>query len=652
MTVISRTLRQALLAALLTMPALSQASTQSDLIGALDAYRANDLSRLQQYATSMGNDPLAIYPAYWITLKALDKDDDDQIKRFLDQNGPGILTEKVRREWLKKLGQRGNWALFASQWSKLPPEGRDEETQCYGDLLTLRQGTAPANLDRFLDGRPAPEGCTTLINAAAQRGLLSQDWLWKRLRRLLTGNYLTQARQLADNNNLPFNATLINSPGKVDLSTRQGQEIMLLSIENKARNNPQDAARALSAVEDSIGKSAAGYGWGQLALLAARKLQMDDALNWYARADRQQLNNDQWEWWARAALRQGQWDLLQNVIQSMPPALSAKPAWQYWLARALRTRNQQGEANALLARASNDRGYYGLLAQEELGNSLKALPDRSTPGEQDSALMRRDPAIIRALALYDIAENARRPDLRSEAQNEWRWAMRGRSDMQLLAASEIARKVGFYDMAIYSAERTQTQHDFSLRYLTPFKEITQRYAKQIGIDDAWVYGLIRQESRFITMARSGPGATGLMQLMPATARWVAKKMGLSNQLAINDIETNIQLGTWYLKYVLTSLSGNPVLATAGYNAGPNRARAWQASTPMDGTIYAETIPFSETRDYVQKVMANAAYYGSAMNNANITLKTRMGTIPARGQSGNGSADQSPAQASPSPELTP
>lgn len=606
------------------------ATPQDDVLAGLDAYRANDTQRLMRITGAAGTDPLEVYPNYWLALRSLDQDNDSQVARFLDQYGPSALTERVRRDWLKKLGKRQDWAQFDAQWSKLPAEGRDDETQCYGDLQTLRQGRTPANLNRLLEGRPLPEGCNTLLTAAAARGLISQEGLWQRLRRLLAGNYATQARQMAAATGLPFDPTLINNPGRADLSTRQGQEAMLFAVESQARSNLPQAAALLAANEPAMGPSAAGFGWGQLALLSARKQQMEDALAWYAKADRQQLNNDQWEWWARAALRQGQWDQLAGVIRSMPAALADKPAWHYWLGRALKNLSRDNDARIQYARASVDRGYYGLLAQDELGTALSAPPDRSAPGDADSSAVRKDPAVQRALALFDLAQSARRPELRSAAQVEWRWAMRDRSDMQLLAASEIARQVGFYDMAIYSAERTRTQHDFSLRYLTPYRDITRRYASQLGIDDAWVYGLIRQESRFVNVARSGVGASGLMQLMPKTARWVAQKMGLGNTLAVNDIETNIQLGTWYLKYVLDSLSGNPVLATAAYNAGPSRARAWQTSVPMEGAVYAETIPFSETRDYVQKVMANAAYYASAMNHTGLTLKARMGTVPARG----------------------
>jgi soluble lytic murein transglycosylase len=629
MTVFTRVSRHLLFSAALCTPLLAQASEQNDLLMAQDAYRANDMQRLARIAGGMKTGILQVYPNYWLTLKALDQNNDAQVAHFLDQAPASAMTEQIRREWLKRLGKREAWSQFEAEWNKLPREGRDEESQCYGELQALRMGRSPENLDRFLEARQLPEGCNTLIRTARTRGLLSQEWLWKRFRLLLSANLVSQARQLSGDNGLGFDSALINNPSRIDPATRQGQEAMLFNIESTARSNLQTAASHLSQQEAQMGKSAAGFAWGQLAVQAARKLQTADALQWYARADRSQLNNDQWEWWARCQLRTGQWNALLQVLQAMPASLSAAPAWSYWQARALRALNRSNEANVLLARTSQDRGFYGLLAQEELGRAVAAAPDKNAPNDADITLVKNDPAIQRSLALYNISQTATRPVLRTAAQVEWRWAMRNRSDMQLLAASELARQAGFYDMAIYSAERTRNQHDFSLRYLTPYHDVTQRYARQLDIDEAWVYGLIRQESRFITVARSGVGASGLMQIMPKTARWVAQKMGLSNALATNDIETNIQLGTWYLKYVLDSLSGNPVLATAAYNAGPSRARAWQMATPMEGVAYAETIPFRETRDYVQKVMANAAYYASAMGHNNLSLKARMGTIPAR-----------------------
>ncbi|POZ60256.1 lytic transglycosylase domain-containing protein [Chromobacterium alticapitis] len=629
MKIPTTTLRLASLAiaAATSLPAI--AAPDDTLIAARDAFRGNDLAKLARLGDSLPDSyPLKDYPEYWTTWKALDKNDDAQVQRFLARTPDGLMTERIRNEWLKKLGMREDWTAFAQEWKKLQPEGRDEETACYGQLLQMRGEQKPENLDRFLDGKPAPDGCTRLIEGAYARGMLDQDWLWRRVRLLLAGNFLTQARQLAADTQLPLDNAALNKPASASPDSPGGQEAWLYEVSRKAKTDLDGAAAYLLRIEKDLSPDRAGFGWGQLALLSARKQLAGQAQQWFDKADPKQLTADQWEWWARSALRLEQWQQLDGIIRRMPPAVSGKPAWRYWQARTLKQLGKPGEATPLFSQASVGHSYYALLSLEELGNSLSASTNKTTPSDSDVAKMKADPAIRRSLALLSIAEIYTKPEFRTDAQREWRWAMRGRNDMELLAAAEIARKENFYDMAIYSAERTKEEHDFSLRYLTPYREITQKYARQLDIDDAWVYGLIRQESRFITMARSGVGASGLMQLMPATAKWAAKKIGLTH-FAVNDIDTNVQLGTWYLRYVLDNLSSNAVMATAAYNAGPGRARNWQADRPLDGTIYAETIPFSETRDYVQKVMANAAYYSSTFGHANISLKNRMGIIPAR-----------------------
>ncbi|MGR2663276.1 transglycosylase SLT domain-containing protein [Chromobacterium haemolyticum] len=605
------------------------AGADDELIAARDAFRGNKLGQLASLAGGMpSNYPLKDYPAYWLALKALDSDDDGPAQNFLARVDEGLMPERVRNEWLKKLAAHESWSRFAAEWKKLPPEGRDEESSCYGQLNELNQGKTPTDLDRFLESRPLPEGCNRLIAEAARRGVLKRDWLWQRARLLLAGNYLSQARQLASNTGLPLDNAALSKPATADLSTPGGQEAAVYDIVIKGKANISNGLGKLLEHEKTLSKERAGFAWGQLALLSARKQQAAQALQWFDKADADQLTAEQWEWWARSALRLEQWTQLEKIIRSMPANVGAKPAWRYWRGRSLQQLGRQNEATPLFSQASVGHNYYALLSLEELGNSLSTPASKSGPSKDDIKQMSEEPAVKRALALLELAERHVKPEFRADAQREWRWAMRNRSDIELLAAAEVGRRASFYDMAIYSAERTKEEHDYSLRYLTPYRDVTQRYAKQLDIDDAWVYGLIRQESRFITMARSGVGASGLMQLMPATAKWVAKKIGLG-QYAVNDIETNVQLGTWYLRYVLDSLSSNEVMATAAYNAGPGRARAWQADRTLDGTIYAETIPFTETRDYVQKVMANAAYYSSTFGHANISLKNRMGVVPAR-----------------------
>ena len=190
--------------------------------------------------------------------------------------------------------------------------------------------------------------------------------------------------------------------------------------------------------------------------------------------------------------------------------------------------------------------------------------------------------------------------------------------------------VNLLDRMVNTSDRTKKEVDFNQRFPTPFKENMKVATNQLGLDMAWTYGLIRQESRFVMKAQSSVGASGLMQVMPATAKYVAKKIGLADYHhgKINSVDTNILLGTNYLNMVLNDLGGSQVLATAAYNAGPRRPKAWRStlSRTVDGAIFAETIPFTETRDYVKNVMSNATYYAALFENQPQSLKQRLGRI--------------------------
>jgi soluble lytic murein transglycosylase len=238
--------------------------------------------------------------------------------------------------------------------------------------------------------------------------------------------------------------------------------------------------------------------------------------------------------------------------------------------------------------------------------------------------MLAQPTVQRTLALY-------RMDLRTDAARDWVWAARKLDDQQLLVAAEIARRNGMYDHAINTADRTVQIHDFSLRYLAPYREALQGYIRKNELEEAWVYGLIRQESRFVYQAKSPVGATGLMQIMPATARWIARQLGMKSyrKALVNQLDTHFKLGTYYMKTVLSSLDNSPVLASAAYNAGPSRARKWRGESALEGAIYAENIPFDETRNYVKKVMSNTMYYSQLFGQPPRSLKQRLGVITAK-----------------------
>jgi soluble lytic murein transglycosylase len=314
-----------------------------------------------------------------------------------------------------------------------------------------------------------------------------------------------------------------------------------------------------------------------------------------------------------------------EIIAAMRSPMRNEATWQYWRAMALMQAQQREQAEEILRDLRDEFGFYGLLAQELLGTAVR-LPARLEVSltAEDQKKLDRDPAIQRSYALV-------RAGMRAEAVLEWGAAMRQRSDAELIRAAEHARRAGFYDRMIAAADRTHQEHDFSLRYPALFKEKVLSAAQQKSLDPWWVLGLIRQESRFIPDIKSSVGATGLMQIMPATGKMLAKEVGLGSTrpLALTDVELNVNLGTTYLRQLQDRFGGSALLASAAYNAGPSRAVNWRAALPrrIDGAAFAESIPFPETRDYVKRVLANAVLYHAVHNGGAVpSLRRLLGDV--------------------------
>ena len=275
------------------------------------------------------------------------------------------------------------------------------------------------------------------------------------------------------------------------------------------------------------------------------------------------------------------------------------------------------------------RGFYEQLALEELGQKISAPPRPAPLTDAEKEGARQNPGLQRAI--YAILLG-----LRPEGVREWNYSTNlarpgGMTDRELRAAAQLACDRELWDRCINTSDRTRTEFDFDLRFPTPFRDAVTRRARDINLDPSYVYGLIRQESRFIMDARSTVGASGLMQVMPATARWTAKKIGLDKFTVeqLNDRETNIAIGTGYLKLVLDDFNGSMPMAAAAYNAGPSRPRAWRNGPVMEGAAWAENVPFSETRDYVKKVLSNTTNYAALLTGQPQSLKARLGKVGPR-----------------------
>jgi soluble lytic murein transglycosylase len=409
------------------------------------------------------------------------------------------------------------------------------------------------------------------------------------------------------------------------LASEGQRAIVLFALQRLAKQSLDLASARWNKIAPYFPAPEQHYFYGRLAYEAARDLD-DRALQWYKAAANTPLDEEQSAWRVRAALRAQDWPEVLASINAMSDEQQGDAAWRYWKARALQALGRSVEARNIYLPLSGEYHFYGLLAGEELAGTPVMSQAVATykPDSHAIAEMEALPGVQRTLALY-------RTGLRNEALEEWRWLVRNLNDRELLTAAEIAFRNEMYDRAIGAADLTVNVHDFSLRYLAPYRDVLQEHIQEYSLEEAWVYGLMRQESRFVSSAKSGAGAAGLMQIMPSTARWVASKLGLKSyrKSLIHQLDTNLRLGTYYMKSVLSQFDDSPVLATAAYNAGPSRARQWRGDRPMEGAIYTETIPFGETRDYVKKVLSNTMYYSIQFNAPLRSLKKRLGVVPGK-----------------------
>jgi len=612
-------------------------STDEALLKAYDAYRAGDAVKLQRFAGQVGSaHVLAPYLEYWRLKLRIEDAPEADVQNFLERASGTYVAERLRADWLKELGKRGEWRSFDQQLPRLAQD--DLEIRCYAWLSRLARADDGVHDEArvlWFEPRELPEGCRALADRMLEAERVGVDDVWRRVRLLLENGQLSAARRAlaqlpaADkHDDALFNQAataprklLANPPKKFE--RRAAREMLLFGVIRLGRSEPEAAVEWLQGkLGERLPEDDQKYLWGRLAYEGARRL-IPEAHGWYARADTAALDDEQLAWKVRAALRAADWQAVRDAVDRMSAVARRDPAWSYWYGRALGQQGQADGARAYFLRISGQPSFYGLLAAEELGPMAGVPEPFHEPSEAEVAAARAVPGLARALELYRL-------ELRTEGTREWVHTIQRMTDAELLAAAELARREGVYDRAINTADRTAHQHNYKVRFLTPFKDVFNAQARSAGLEEAWVFGLVRQESRFIVNARSSAGARGLMQLMPATARWVARRNGMRDYSPANvsEVPMNVALGTSYLKLVLDEL-GHPVLASAAYNAGPGRARRWRGMQPLEGAIYAETIPFNETRDYVKKVMANTMYYSQLIGGKLVPLKERLGLIPAK-----------------------
>jgi soluble lytic murein transglycosylase len=649
-----RLLRRSAALALVLAGSLAAAHAQptdADFAAARDAYRAGDSARLERIAPRLKGHLLEPYVTYWQLKLKLDDADPAAVREFLVRNAELPLADRLRSDWLKSLGRRGAWTLFGEEYVK--EEGEDVELACYAAQFRAQSGErldeALAQAKRFwFSGAEQPESCQPLFAALRAQGSLTTRDIWARFRLAHeAGNFRLAARIAVDLppserpsarelERIDRGARAALSKGDFRFSTTPGRELALYALDRVAATDPVAAHDAWARWRMRLPEADRLYGNLLVAYSAARSL-VPAANAWYREAQGAELTEAQHAWRVRAALRADAWDEVGRAIDAMPVREAQESAWRYWKARALAATGHEDDATRLFGSLATEHHFYGFLAAEALGASVMPLSEPLSPDPAALSAFGARAAVKRVVKLSAL-------DLRPEAQREWISVVRGMDDDSLLLAALFAQANGLFDRSINTADRTQRRHDFGLRYPTPFKAEIDDAARQNGLDPALVYGLARQESRFVSNIVSSAGAVGLMQLMPRTARWIAKQSGMNAPVTgLDDPALNIDLGARYFRYVLDKLDGLPALGAAAYNAGPGRAQAWRGPVPLEGAVYVETIPFNETRDYTKKVLANAMFYQARLGLHYVALKDRLGVVAPRGAE-DGAADATGAAA--------
>ena len=596
-----------------------------------DAARMDNSAKATELAARLAAYPIPSYVEYFRLKPRLRVASADEIRSVLARYQGSAVADRLRNDWLLELGRARDWVNFDHELP-LFVLNDDLQVKCYALISRAVKGERVADEARALLTSPPSygEACSALIAPLAQNGQFSMDDLLAQLRLAGEANATGPARRLAVLLGIPDSraAQAVDLPAVAMArgvgGGRAEHEIYLVALSRMARTSQKLAAIALRKNAPLLTPEETAIGWAGIAHAASLSVSPDAAVYWRA-SNGAPLTQEQIQWKTRIALRTGDWAGVRSTIEAMPPHLRAQPTWTYWLARALQATGVEG-ATALYERIADHGGFYGQLALEELGQKISIPPAGARLTPEEIAHVASNPGLRRALKFFSMR-------LRAEGSREWNWELRKFNERELLAAAEFARKNGILDRMVSTSERTRSQFDYTQRFPSPHIDILNPTTTKLNLDQAWVYGLIRQESRFIMDAQSSVGASGLMQVMPSTAAYVARKIGLGDYVhsKLNDLHTNLVLGANYMSMVLASADGSQALASAAYNAGPGRMRSWRSALtePMEGAIFAETIPFMETRIYVKNVLANATTYAALFENKPQSLKARLGKVSPR-----------------------
>ena len=622
----------------------------------------NSPNAMYQYEQNMQGTLFAMYPTYWRLNYNLSSQSPDTVNNFVQQYPNHVISEKLAADYAEAKARAGDYAAVRAVTHSI--QNADDSEACAIGLGFNQTGDARAlnhKPDVWLNTNIKQSLCDKLASEMANNPRITRTDKHEQLIRMMR----IDRRQFSKKQNpLDKTADIVNLSRSlglpIDYSTlsnirnnpnyffsqfhNQGynetnQYLYIYAISQLAHRSyweamtqlnydiSQDNARSQKLLSDMARR----YAWRSIAV-KRMNMNTDDGFNpevvdWFRNSMGEPFNYEEAEDYAQAAIYFGKWQDVINAIGSMTIDKSQERTWRYWLARAYEQTHKQSDAQKLYQSLTDRLDYYGLLAKDRLGQRLNIneLGGSHIPqiSQKDTQRVMQNPDFARAFLLMQNNASA------EHIQREWNWAVRAANQAGdsalILAAAKKAHDMGVYNRSIYAIDNSPNIRAGTISHPMPYSDSVITYSRNVGLDPAWAYGIMRQESRFQPNAQSGVGAGGLMQIMPNTAKLIARSMG-ENAGSMGNPSTNIRYGTWYLSDLNNKTGGQVAVATASYNAGPVPPKKW---LPKHGSIaadqYVEAIPYFETREYVKHVMENATIYGVLLGNY-VPISQRMGVV--------------------------
>ncbi|MFQ6310616.1 lytic transglycosylase domain-containing protein [Lysobacter capsici] len=590
-----------------------------------------------QYA-DIARHPLYGWVEYASLRRNIDSVNNGQAQDFLNRRGNEASGDAFRDIWLAATARREDWAAFTAAWTPKNSSGKDRSVSLRCAELNARQALGKADAQWTKDaqviwrssGKSLPDSCDAPFAVLAAQGGLSPELRWERIdaaaaewqpavmRAAARG---LPADQLAQANDYAAFLDNVNERALAWPKTERSRKIASYGLAKLAKAQPASAEAQLPKYAAALAFSDEDRGrvLYQTALWSVASYDSESARRLNA-VPEVAYDERLHEWRAREAMSRSDWAGALAAIRKMGAKQRDESRWEYFEARLSEMAGDKASAARLYRESAKNADFHGFLSSDRLGLPYTLCPVQPKDSVAAKAAIARDPILLRAMGLFQIERAA-------WAIREWDDALTHYDDTQRRIAIEVAQSYNWFDRAVFSLNKTPNeQRMYYLRFPLHHGDTIRRESARNGIDPAWVAAEIRAESIFNPTARSGANAMGLMQVLPGTGAQVAKSLGLpwGGAASLYDSDTNIILGTAYLRQLLDKYGGQPYFAMAGYNAGPAPLGRWQSQRPgMDPDFWIETISYKETREYVARVLAFSVLYDWRLNGDALKVSDRM-----------------------------